>query len=151
VSDKFGIKTKGIERLEKKLKRSVNTRELAKAVLRPAAEEIRDEAGAYPPQLAPTPGAKTRYIRGAGTMYIPTGRIQRTSETLGKRWLIATQPARARAIIHNYASYAPFVHGKRQWIGHKHHGWKQLHAVAKEKLPQIGRDVVRAFRRLYRQ
>lgn len=138
------IRIEGIEKLQNKLGR-LKAENIARHALKAGAEEIKDEAGRYPPE--PTPrNPDYKYIRGLGTQYVPTGRVQKTSQNLKNRWSILAK--RTKVVIMNVATYAQYVIGEFQTDLHKSTGWKQLNEVAKEHLPIVAEKLSKQVERI---
>jgi len=112
--------------------------------MRGAALHIKGKIAWYPPEseanmprtIAGTNRTLSWYQRGYGTRYIGGGG-RKTSETLGRKWTIATRDRGLTQIIGNNVSYGPFVQGKRQAWFHKKRGWKTTDQVAKEETKHV--------------
>ena len=141
------VKIEGLDKLVKKLGQ-IEADKVTRQALRKAGKNIIHEASEYPTQPAPK-NPKYRYIRGSGTMYVPTGRIQKTSEVLGKKWYIKGEPR--KVTVGNRASYAPYVQGEEQASLHKRTGWKRLDKTAEEQLPDIVKEIQQEIERKWRQ
>ena len=146
MTDKLSIRLEGLPKLQKKLGR-IRAAELFKGIGQAVGEDIKSKAGVYPSEPAPA-NPNYRYVRGSGTMYVPTGYIRKTSERLGTRWSVSVRGF--RTYIENLASYAVYVHGTFQTALHKRTGWKQLKAVAKGELPEIRKKIQRQLQRILR-
>ena len=146
MTDKLSIRLDGLEKLQKKLGR-IRADELFKGIGQAAGESIKSKAGVYPGEPAPR-NPLYKYIRGSGTMYVPTGSIRHTSERLGTRWSVSVRGL--RTYIENLASCAVYVHGTFQTALHKRTGWKQLKEVAKGELPEIRWKIQRYLQRILR-
>lgn len=73
------------------------------------------------PKAAPRQAGKSYYVRGKG-LFSSGGKLQRSSETLNRRWKIKKISFGAR--LNNNASYAQYVHGrKKQNRYHGKRGW----------------------------
>jgi hypothetical protein len=83
------------------------------------AAAIQHEVAPYPPPPPRRPG-KSYYVRGRG-MLSSTGKLLSSSEMLNRKWSIKAIAWGAR--LTNTASYAGWVHGKRQAKIHKKTGW----------------------------
>jgi hypothetical protein len=83
------------------------------------AAAIQHEVAPYPPPPPRRPG-KGYYVRGRG-MLSSKGKLLSSSEMLGRKWSINAIAWGAR--LTNTASYAGWVHGKRQARIHKKTGW----------------------------
>ena len=83
------------------------------------AAAIQHEVAPYPPPPPRRPG-KSYYVRGRG-MLSSKGKLLSSSEMLNRKWAIKGIAWGAR--LTNTASYAGWVHGKRQARIHKKTGW----------------------------
>lgn len=73
------------------------------------------------PAAAPRRAGRSYYVRGRG-LFSSGGKLQRSSQTLNRRWKIKRISFGAR--LNNNASYAQFVHGrKKQNRHHARRGW----------------------------
>lgn len=144
MADRVSFKLEGIDALENKLGTLMAARTLQRAA-KSAGEIIKDDAGQYPPESAANQPPAPYYQRGMGTV-TSSGKVRRTSENLSKRWRM---DANASGVdITNTASYAQFVHGRRQASFHARRGWKQLKPTARRLMPQIQREIVREWARI---
>lgn len=144
MADRVSFKLEGIDVLEQKLGRLMAARTL-QAAAQSAGETIVDDAGQYPPESAANNPPAPYYQRGMGTV-TSSGSIRRTSENLSKRW---RTDAKATGVdIENTASYAQFVHGRRQARFHGRRGWRKLKPTARRLMPQIQRAIVRQWARI---
>lgn len=140
------IQIKGIDKLQKKLSK-VQAKEVFKEIFPIILEEMQDEAGEYPPATSanrPRPGGW--YERGQGRVF-SSGRVIRSSETLGKKWYTKTLVSKMQAKIGNKASYAKYVHGDDQAKFHGARGWKKLIKVVKSYKKEIEKLLKRAVDR----
>lgn len=140
------MRLEGMPKLLKKLGR-IEAESMFRGIGQAVGEDIKSKAGVYPPQPPPK-NPLYQYIRGTGTMYVPTGSIRRTSENLRLKWQVNVRGF--KTYIENIASYAVYVHGEFQAAMHKVTGWKQLKEVAKDELPEIRRKVQRQLQRILR-
>ncbi len=89
----------------------------------------------YPPLTKANAPPYPFYRRGIGTMYA-SGRIDKTSENLSKRWM--TKSVGYGVEISNTATYAKWVHSdKFQARAMGRIGWRKLVEVAREKHREI--------------
>ena len=127
--DKLLTKLDGIENLQK-----------IKPALKAGAVHIKGKIAKYPPKsIANSPSNPTGrwYERGFGTR-TATGGAYPTSETLGRKWTVASRDRGFTQVVGNNVSYGPFVqsaedqakiHGKR--------GWKTDQQVADEEADTV--------------
>lgn len=104
-------------------------------------KEIQTEIAKYPPQKAPA-DPKRIYIRGKGMKYIPTGRIQKTSEQYGKTTTIRVlrEGNNIVGFVNSKASYASYIRGELDGKGQAwmHVGvWPTLKSIVDEQTPLI--------------
>lgn len=121
----YGIRITGIKEIQRKL--GIDLNPAIKAATMAIALEIQNEVAPYSPaSAANSPSSNRWYERGYGPKWrLKDGAVhgRKTSETLGRRWGIATR-GRVGHVLGNIASYAKWVHGeKTQARVHKARGW----------------------------
>lgn len=145
------IEVEGLDELRRKLG-NIKVNKITKQALSTAGLEILSDVRPYPTQPAPK-NPNYQYLRGTGTMYVPTGRIQKTSEDMRSKWYIKTRPKQVS--IGNLTKYAKWVHGdnrgENQARIHTRTGWKVLVKTGEQKLPEITRAIQREIDRAWRQ
>ena len=104
--------------------------------LRPAIEAAAmGVAAAIQDVLAPYPPPRPRrpkggyYVRGRGS-FTSKGKLLKASEMLNRRWSLRTMPLGAR--LRNTASYAGWVHSRKQTKRHAQTGWVRVDAATNQ-------------------
>jgi hypothetical protein len=93
----------------------------------------------------PGPYPKHWYIRGTGSFWTLKGggiHSKKTSETLGRKWTIATRNNGLTAVLGNNVSYAPFLHdapSAAKWALRR--GWLTVQEVARSETDR-SREIV---------
>jgi len=143
------VTIKGLDKLQDKLT-SVAALRGAKNALKAGALHIKGKVAVYPELTdANRPrsfksffGLKTHraintwYQRGYGPKWArKDGSVggRKTSETLGRRWTIASEASGLRQVIGNNASYGIDVQGEKQAHFHAARGWKTTEQVAEQE------------------
>lgn len=137
-----GIRIEGLPRLER-IMREVGSLRPVKRGLAKGAIHLRRKIRTYPEQRPPT-NPKYQYIRGVGTKYVPTGRIQKTSENHGKSWGGQSGLGGLQWTIGSDTSYGPFLQSvEKQTSYHKTTGWKTTETVKDEEEATVNAAVKR--------
>lgn len=144
MADKISLRLEGSKRIQRKLDRIADHE--MRDVLEAGVEELKDTIGKYPSQPEPQ-NPDYRYRRGQGTEYVPTGRINKTSENLRHGFEI--QSSSTRAILKNVASYASYVIGELQTALHKATGWNKASDVAQDKADDLARKILNELTRIW--
>lgn len=106
--------------------------------MKPALELIQT----YPPQKAPR-NKNWRYIRGQGSLYVPTGKLYPTSQQYGPTTKSYAQLEAGQAVgyIHSPATYASYLRGDPPTyeFGTAYHrdNWMSITTILDRTLPQI--------------
>ena len=121
----MSVEIEGLEPLLRKLDNLEDLKKI-KPALKAGAVHVMGAIKPYPPAtIANSPSNPTGrwYERGYGTR-TATGRGYKTSETLGRKWTVASRDRGFTQVVGNNVSYGPFVqsaeeqakiHGKRGW------------------------------------
>lgn len=123
-----GVQIRGLDRLIKRLLRAGKWKG-ARRGLMDAGHHVKGKISRYPPSTeANRPKSRgSWYERGYGTRYqMRSGQIRgrRTSETLGRKWTVASRNGGLTVVVGNNVSYGPFVQSfKKQARFHKSRGW----------------------------
>jgi len=148
------VEIRGRRRLIAKLRRMGNAKQVA-AVIQAWGRTAKADISKYPPATsANKPRAHGAwYQRGYGTKYrrldgTVSGR--RTSESLKHKWTVKSRARGMTSIIGNNASYAPYVHGKRQAPFHARRGWVRADAYMRKNAPKIRKSVLQSIHRALR-
>jgi hypothetical protein len=129
------IEIEGLDKLLTKLDGLENLQKI-KPVLKSGAVHIKGKIAKYPAKtIANSPSNPTGrwYERGFGTK-TATGRKYPTSETLGRKWTVASRDRGLTQVVRNNVSYGPYVQSAEKQAGfHKRRGWKTDQQVAEEE------------------
>jgi len=135
-----GIRIEGLPPLQKILK-EVGSLRPVKRGLGKGAVHLKGKIAKYPTQLSPV-NPKWRYDRGIGSVYVPTGRVYRTSETHGRKWTVRAGAGGLEWTIGNNTSYGPFLQDKDdQTRRHKVAGWQTTEDVIDQEVHTVNRKV----------
>lgn len=139
------IEIKGLDKTLRKLSHPAHVA-AAKRGLQAGAVHIKGTVDEYPPATeANSPGQPRWYERGYGPRWRrKSGGIggRKSSETLGRKWTVASRNAGLTQIVGNAVSYGPFVQDEdRQASFHKRRGWGTIQKAAKEESGPVLRFV----------
>jgi hypothetical protein len=140
------LEIRGLDHLMKKLE-SLGQLKFAVAALKAGALHIKGKIAQYPPASeANTPSTGSWYKRSYGQYY--GKRLIRKSETLGKKWTIASRDGGLTQVIGNNVSYGPYVQSAKfqAWF-HKKRGWKTDEQVIEEEKNFVADSVLAELRK----
>ena len=129
-----------IEGLPELIKKIDNLQDMKRVntAMRAAALHVKGKIAQYPPESeANRPKERgTWYERGYGTRWPGGGR--KTSQTLGRKWTIASRDKGLTQIVGNNVTYGPYVQDEdmQAWF-HKRRGWKTTQTVAEEEADTV--------------
>jgi len=130
------VTIKGLDKLQDKLT-SVAALRGAKNALKAGALHIKGKVDTYPKSTsANSPSQQRWYERGYGPRWKRRdGSVggRKTSETLGRRWTIASEASGLRQVIGNNVSYGIYVQGEKQAHFHADRGWQTTEQVAEQE------------------
>jgi hypothetical protein len=101
---------------------STQLRPAIEAAAMGVAAAIQDVLAPYPP-APPRKPRRGYYVRGKGA-FTSKGKLIKSSEMMNRRWALRTVPLGAR--LRNTASYAGWVHSKKQTKRHAKTGWARV-------------------------
>jgi hypothetical protein len=145
------IEIVGLERLLQKIENLGQLKHVA-AALKAGATHVKGKIAQYPPASeANMPGQARWYERGYGMRYA-SGRGKRTSETLGRKWTIASRDGGLTQVVGNDVSYGPYVQSaKFQARIHAKRGWKTDEQVLDEEQDTVANFVLDEVRKVLRK
>lgn len=140
------LEIRGLDKLLTKLE-TLGQLKFAVTAMKAGALHIKGKIAKYPPSSeANTPGQKRWYERGYGTRWPGGGK--RTSETLGRKWTIASRDGGLTQVIGNNVSYGPYVQSaKLQARFHAKRGWKTDEQVVEEEKNYVADFLLDAMRK----
>lgn len=133
----------------KKIMKEVGSLRPVKKALGQGAVHLKGKVAEYPTQLPPV-NPKYRYIRGAGTRYVPTGKTQLTSERHGQSWTVQSRAGGLTWVVGSDTTYGRYLQyagpdKPRQTLRHKRANWDTTQDVADREAKGVVSGVKRAI------
>ena len=135
-----GIRIEGLPELRRVMNEVGSLRPVKRGIAK-VAIHINRKIAIYPRQRPPVDPRRV-YIRGSGTLYVPTGRLYETSEAHGRSWIAKSGLTGLRWTIGSDTTYGPFLQDeRRQTFYHQTTGWKTTDTVVEAERETASRIV----------